>query len=136
MAVIRAALVGRHYLGAAGRAAKLLCSSLCNNTPQTSGAAVTSRFNSLYNVDVQDFDILFRPLLVGPGILDLVYHIQSLNSSTENSVLVVKPWLFTLSAKCKPLRRAPWGKLLTVFSVVIKNWLAFVFGPALAMLTV
>lgn len=61
-----------------------------------------SPINFLYNVDVEDLDIFFRPLLVSPGILDLVYHIQPLHSATKNSVLVVKPWLLILSAKCNP----------------------------------
>lgn len=61
--------------------------------------SIMSRFLILYNVDVEDFDVLFRPLLVSPGILDLVYHIQALDSTTENSMLVVKPRLFTRLAK-------------------------------------
>lgn len=61
--------------------------------------SIMSRFLNLYNVDVEDFDVLFRPLLVSPGILDLVNHIQALDSTTENSMLVVKPRLFTRSAK-------------------------------------
>lgn len=57
---------------------------------------------NLYNVDVEDLDILFRPLLVSPGILDLVYHIQALDGTTENSVLVVEPRLFISLAEPNP----------------------------------
>lgn len=31
---------------------------------------------------------------MSPGILDLVYHIQPLDSTAKNGVLIVKPWLF------------------------------------------
>lgn len=92
---------------------------------------------NLYNVDVEDLDILFRPFLVSPGILDLVYHIQPLDSASKNSMLVVKPRLFRSLAECMHHSEGFWARmLLTVFSVVMKNWLAFVLGPALAILTV
>lgn len=47
--------------------------------------------SDLYNVDVQDLDILFWPLLVCPDVLDLMDHIQTLNSTSEYSMLVVQP---------------------------------------------
>ena len=47
----------------------------------------------LYNVNIQNLDVLFRFLLVGTRVLYLVNHIQSLRGAAEYCVLVVKPRL-------------------------------------------
>jgi hypothetical protein len=85
----------------------------------------------LHYRNINNLDIFLRFLLVYPNILNPMYHIQPLNCPTENRMLIVKPWL--LACQLKP-RVIEYG--LTAFSVVMKNWLPFVFGPAFAMLTV
>lgn len=44
--------------------------------------------------DVNNLNILLGLLLVRFGILDLMHDIQTLNRSSENGVLIIKPWLY------------------------------------------
>jgi hypothetical protein len=79
------------------RVAKLPCGSLATARCRHPACRLCLDLN-LHNVDIEHLDILFRPLLVSPGVLDLVYHIQTLDSTPKNSVLIVKPWLVRLLA--------------------------------------
>lgn len=47
----------------------------------------------LHDVDVEYFDVLFWLLLERPGILDLVYHIETLGRTTEDGMLAIEPRL-------------------------------------------
>lgn len=46
---------------------------------------------------VENLDILLRFLLINSRVFDLVNHIQTLNGSAEDCMLVIKPWLETIS---------------------------------------
>lgn len=48
----------------------------------------------LHNLYIKNFDIFLWLLLVHSRILDLVNHIQTLNSSPKYRMLVVKPRLY------------------------------------------
>jgi len=48
---------------------------------------------SLYYGDIDDFNVLLRLFLEDPRVLDLMYNIQALNSSSKNRVLVIQPRL-------------------------------------------
>ena len=86
-------------------------------------------------VYIENLDVLLRLFLVRPDALNLMNHIEPLSCATKDCVLVIEPGLNSVSFHIAPERGGCDGQL-TVFSVVIKNWLPFVFGPAFAMLTV
>lgn len=54
-------------------------------------------------------------------VLDAVDDIQTLDTATENGVLVVKPWLFSRLASNTYYEGKSLDSELTVFSVVMKN---------------
>lgn len=102
----------------------------CSNTKQVA---------SLHDINVENLDILLWPLLVCSRILNLMNHIQALCRTSENGVFSIQPRLCAIQSQLSHLfliKRNLLGQILTVFSVVMKNWLAFVLGPAFAMLTV
>ena len=87
----------------------------------------------LSNLDIENFDVFDGLLLVRLDVLDGVDHIQALHGAPKDGVLVVKPRLAVVSMYFA----SSWESACrTVFSVVMKNWLPLVLGPALAMLTV
>lgn len=51
----------------------------------------------LYNINIENLDILLRLLLVRPHILDLVDDIKPLCGATENCVLSIQPGLLRVS---------------------------------------
>ena len=51
----------------------------------------------LNNLNVDDFDVFLRFLLVGSHVLNSVDHVHSLVRTTEYCMLIVKPWLFPVS---------------------------------------
>jgi len=51
----------------------------------------------LYNIDVENLNILLRLFLVCPHILDLVNDIKPLCGATENCVLSIQPGLSGVS---------------------------------------
>lgn len=52
-----------------------------------------NRLASLCDRDANDLDILLRLLLVHFCVLDLMHDVHALDCSSEDGVLVVKPWL-------------------------------------------
>lgn len=52
------------------------------------------RRNGLYDVDVEDLDVLLWLLLIRPRVLDLMDNVEPLGCSPENGVLPVQPRLF------------------------------------------
>ena len=51
----------------------------------------------LDNLNVNDFDVFLRFLLVCSHVLDSVNHVHSLVGTAEYCMLIVKPWLFIVS---------------------------------------
>lgn len=94
-----------------------------------------TRVPNSYNVDVENPDVLLRPLLMCPDVLYLVDNIETLDSPPKDRVLVIKPRLESVLV-IDPVAPCQGKACLTVLSVVTKNWLPFEFGPAFAMLTV
>lgn len=101
----------------------------------------------LHDVDVKNFYVGERLLVVGPRILDLVDHVEALRRTTKDCVLPVEPRLEgdavskvrTTGGRCRGVlnrKEVSCPAELTVFSVVMKNWLPLVLGPAFAILTV
>ena len=87
----------------------------------------------LSNLDIENLDVFDGLLLVRLGVLDGVDDVQALHGAPKDGVLVVKPGLGPVSMQFGSF----WERAChTVFSVVMKNWLPLVLGPALAMLTV
>jgi hypothetical protein len=48
---------------------------------------------NLHNLNIQNFNILLRLLLINPRILNLMNNIQALNRPPKNRMLIIKPRL-------------------------------------------
>ncbi len=59
----------------------------------SSGEVYTAYEAVLHDVDVEYLDVLLWFLLERPGVLDLLYHVQTLGRATENGMLAIEPRL-------------------------------------------
>jgi hypothetical protein len=58
---------------------------------------LTGASRNLDNLNVNDFDVFLRFLLVCPHVLDSMNYVHSLVRTTEYCMLIVKPWLLLVS---------------------------------------
>lgn len=73
------------------------------------------------NINVKNFDILRRLLLVRFNALNPVNNIQALDCAAKNGVFVVKPRLEMNLVRNRSWSQKKGGTKHTVFSVVMKN---------------
>lgn len=84
------------------------------------------------NVDIDYLDVINRFFLVSLDVFNSVNNVHAFVAARKDRMLVI--------TRCNQHRFAQPEYQSTysqgVFSVVMKNWLPFVLGPAFAMLTV